>query len=823
MLLAIESQAMDAWFQVQSGDGKRGTMSGFRFCGNITLRKAIGFLLCFTFLVSSQATAALAQEATHLGTTHKVNLDMSSQAATATARHLSPTQQVNIQVGDTIQAVTAGSKLTPAELVAVHQILRSGTQSIQIGAQGAATGGTFTIGGRLSQHINSLVIPQGVTVIDNVARATTLNMTGNLVNNGTFYVVSTSAGAASTAVINAANIINGYAALLTTVLPGSGIAGIANPATHVNLVLNAVNNILNYGVISSSGSLTATAGGSIINALPSGVAGSAPIMRALNNVNLTSSNIINAGLIASTTANINLAAVNSSQLLLKNTAGALQALSGVINVHTPDYTGTSPISITGGDLLSKELNIFGDHGNVTVDVGSVSGAMNITGCGLRVNVESGDERIGRLVAYGDPLITDGGAGVVYIESSITTNGAPLSIISRGDIAAMAADCSIDTSSTTGAGGNILLAAGANWQMNNGVLTFNGASATGGGIILDFSNSHGATYPIAALDSRGGKGALSSNLSGGNITLVAYLGSGGPTSDLPGTILLPSDITVKTGGTGTGSSGNFLVIAGGAGELAHSVSLSLGSVDTTSVNAAGLSTGSGGNILLYTAAPTGSVSINAATGAIISSTLAPSTTYMNAAVQTGNLTTANGGNITILAGDNITTGGLSVFNANQTAYSGPGSSITLAAGITVPGGEITVSGIGSTPGTTNNAVWHTLGLTTSAQSFQVGLDLIQQLTNQASGSDPVASANEELNSGSTIPVEQLVPAGTTLYKLRPTGWGSPSPYTPYWFTYSDLQSLLSDPGQLNQIANKAGLPPNQVTGITSYDIFGSIEI
>lgn len=121
------------------------------------------------------------------------------------------------------------------------------------------------------------------------------------------------------------------------------MAGFNNFAS-LNLTLNAINNIINAGTITSGAGLTMTAGNSIVNALP-GVSAVSPIIQAINNVNLNATNIVNAGLIASSAANINVAAQLASAQVLQNlnissTSGTWQALAGVINIGNL-YPGSS--------------------------------------------------------------------------------------------------------------------------------------------------------------------------------------------------------------------------------------------------------------------------------------------------------------------------------------------------------------------------------------------------------------------------------------------------------------------------------------------------
>src|SRR5207302_646789 len=98
-----------------------------------------------------------------------------------------------------------------------------------------------------------------------VSMVNKLNLSGNLTNSGTLNVQPAANALAS---LSATNIINNYGATIHSTVP---------------LQLSAAMNVVNAGRISSAGSLTVTAGNSIINALPSGAAGSAPTMTAAGN------------------------------------------------------------------------------------------------------------------------------------------------------------------------------------------------------------------------------------------------------------------------------------------------------------------------------------------------------------------------------------------------------------------------------------------------------------------------------------------------------------------------------------------------------------
>ncbi len=192
-----------------------------------------------------------------------------------TAGHLLHNGSVTIDVGGISQTVNSKTELTPAEYLAVMEVASGGQQSVIIGTNGVATGGTIIINQHLSQQLASLVIPQGVTVID-ISRSGTLNLSGNITDAGKLYLESSNP-LLSAVTINASNIT----------VQGQGlISDVLTPAT-LNLNLDAANNINNSGTILSSGSVGLTAG---------------------------SGNIINAGSIIATKGNINIASSSANTI-----------------------------------------------------------------------------------------------------------------------------------------------------------------------------------------------------------------------------------------------------------------------------------------------------------------------------------------------------------------------------------------------------------------------------------------------------------------------------------------------------------------------------
>ena len=189
--------------------------------------------------------------------------------------------------------------------------------------------------------VGGMVQPNGV-----------VNVNGTLSNAGNLFLVSTSP-AVQTATLNANSIWNQPGATISTVIPQSGLNGYAasNFVSGLHLNIVALQSIFNAGTISSAGSLSATAGISIINApiqTAALTAIPAPVMQAMQNVNLQAPNIANSGLIASQLANISIANSINSNLIVNSLGGTIQALAGKI-----DITNALNTTLSGGRSFTE--------------------------------------------------------------------------------------------------------------------------------------------------------------------------------------------------------------------------------------------------------------------------------------------------------------------------------------------------------------------------------------------------------------------------------------------------------------------------------------
>ncbi len=498
-----------------------------------------------------QAPSSSVQTSSTPATQHprQVNLDLSSTAQSVTAGKLHNFQPTTIVVNGQKQIVTPTTMLTSAEAVALSQVLRTGAQSIIIGASGSATGGSMVITPRLAQHIASLTVPQGVTAIDVVRQGGGLNLSGNLTNAGTLYAV-TNNPAITSASINALNIYNQPGALLTTVLPSSGLAGFSNLVSNLSMQLNAINNIVNAGAITSAGNLNLTAGASIVNALPNGFSGSNPIIQAANNVNLQAANITNQGLIASQLSNLS---VNTASLI---NSGTIQALSGAVAIQNligntltvNNLTGTiaaknsllfetlgttfasdgrviskANLSVMGGSLSGDTVAFNSPDGHIAVQTDRISGGVEVSGGDLILGTQEGGLKVEKLALTGDPLIYSQDSGMALdlagFSTLFSTVGDDFVALSGGDITYSGLPTTIDATSSVASGGNVTLAAG---------VTFNCPNCTAPPPSSIPCSDCSSEYTITGVSSSGGNINLS-NVSlltnGGTVSVEAHAHTG----------------------------------------------------------------------------------------------------------------------------------------------------------------------------------------------------------------------------------------------------------------------------------------------------------
>jgi hypothetical protein len=548
--------------------------------------------------------------------TTAADLDLASANQNFSAGQLANFKSITIQVGDYKEVVLLNSKLTAAEVVAAQQIITTGKQTIQIGAQGTATGGSITLNKNLLSAIDnsvggslgSLTVPQGVKLVDAVS---TLSLSGELANYGSILTAAASRGATDT--ISAGTILNATGGSIASYAGGGGLNGASSS-------LNAATSLTNNGSISSTGNLNITA--PVVNNNFSSGSGAgaapAPTITAQHNVNLNTQSI--------------------------NNEGSISALSGNINIASKN----ADLNLAGGNYLSKQLNLDAGTGNITVNVDEVTGVVNASGNCVHMDTSTPNLLLGSINALGDPLVANNGSDITITGTGFgPTNGADLTLVSTGNILGGKGNKGLDTSSKTGAGGNLTLVAGAAFtgDANTGV-TVTGAS-TGGGII-DLSGTTAGTGAVTTIKTGGAAGQNS-----GDVTIVAFAG----TSSGTGTINV-SKTTIDTSAKTGGNAGDVTII--GTGQVMGLF---------TGINAGAIT---GNNILVTTGTPSAGAGVSYdSTGKNTSGSFTAGTPVdTNLTVGTIKAT----GDVSISAGQYVTVGAITSSPATAT------NTVTVSAGL-----------------------------------------------------------------------------------------------------------------------------------------------
>lgn len=600
------------------------------------------------------------------GGTRQLNLDLSSTVNSVMA----PNRPVSITVGGSTFQATPGSMITPAQRAAMFQVMRTGQQSLVIGADGNAIGGSLSIGSRMAANLSNLVIPQGVTAITNAALGN-LNITGNLTNIGTLLAISSNSSTTSTSIL-ANNIFNSG---LISSLPNALTATQAI-VTHLDLNLIAHQSIINTGQILSSGAASLVAGTAITNTTS---ASQSALIQALGSINLSAGAgaFVNSGVINSIAGNINFNAPTTQNILVNNLNGTLQALGGSINVRDASYSALASLSIQNGNLSAQAFNLNSGYGNVQVSVDRADGVFNIVAGNAVVAAATNELVLGSIKTSADPAFYNT-LGDVTINGDLQFNGADLAIVAAGNVLTGPGAGKIDTSSTTGNAGAIRIIAGAKFtasdtvvppapdqvqpvvpDVNDFTITLNITGASDSGGKIDLSSGSPITLFTSSTSGPSGQNA-------GNVALVAF---GGKNAD-SGTITLPANLTIEAGAASVAyQSGDVAILAGAAVPAGtSSMPVSLGNGVNGSVDTRG---GTGGGITIQYAQP----EISAGGLTITGGTLTGGHFFGGAGagpvgtVATGDITVSTPSGLTIISSSSIEIGNIKTNGANLAVVSG----------------------------------------------------------------------------------------------------------------------------------------------------------
>jgi len=428
--------------------------------------------------------------------------------------------------------LSAGSQVTAAEYIAVKQVLMNGTQSIALDETGRATGGSLDLSQITAKNdrmrADDLSVPVNVTAYGDFAKGSTFQLLGDLDNAGTVFVHS-SRRSGSSGVISADNIRNEANGLITA---------------EVDLVLKAEHSISNLGTISGS-----------------------------TNIELNASTIVNHGSVSSETGSITLSA--NEALTIDNRGGTLKAMNGAVNLRDRSFNEEFATYIVGGDLISKEVNVFTGQGTADIYVDELTGTLNQKGLASHVFAKTEVLTLGKICLDGDPTYQNS-TGSIVINGNITV-GEALTLIADADITNSIPV--VVTAGSSAQGFNITLIAGADITSGTPDITvigpippavpgtpttISGMAGTGGNVLLGVNELSPVT--INARPTSG------NNNNGGNVLVAAFDNAGaGGRIDM-------SFATINSGGRGSGTNGDVTLIAGGT--AVNGFTMIVGAIDAS---------------------------------------------------------------------------------------------------------------------------------------------------------------------------------------------------------------------------------------------------
>jgi hypothetical protein len=586
-------------------------------------------------------------------------------------------KQLTINVGGVEQSFKPGSMVTAGEYVALQQVAGHSAQGIVLSSTGAAVGGYFSLNAADKGAVSGIVVPASVSALDFTSKNSALTFTGDLTNYGSIYAISAGSKTA-TGAISAMEIINETGATISTSLPTSLVGAVGhslNPNGTVNLTLNSSGDIVNAGTVTSSGALT---------------------------LNIGSGNLTNNGLIASTGASINIGAPSANtDINISAKGGSLQALQGNINVRDASYSGTANINLVGGNYSAQNINLNSGTGAVTGSIGQTNGNLNTDAGAAHLFADTTVLTLGNNKISGDPTFVS--SNDIVINGPVTA-AESISIIAQDNIT-VGSGAQASVSTTGGTDADITLIAGATITniagLPIGTPIPTGGSALGPGqtAVLDAFTSgasgHGGFIDLATNNLKSSGSIIDASASNGNVTLAAFQNTSASGGTANGYILLPTGVTsINTAGDGTGNQGNVTIIAGGVN--AANTAISMGAISTNNGGSINVSTSQPvSNSLVYASdgTHTGSLSagaISSSVGKVVVGDLTAAGTNVSSFGQTG----IAGGNITIIANGDVTTGNISSRGGNG----GSGAAAAIGTGGNGgnggAGGNVNISTTGS---------------------------------------------------------------------------------------------------------------------------------
>ncbi len=648
-----------------------------------------------------------------------------------------------------------------------------------------------------SQPLN---VQSGQTVVIDFGSSGSLALPGNFSNSGTVYLVSSSANH-TTGTLSATNITNLPGAVLTSVLPAGGIAGLPNLLPSFSFTLNAINSIVNQGTIASSGNLSMIAGGSIVNQANAvmsaiqnlnlssyaGIANSGNISALIGNINIDTANLHNTALISALAGNLNLTNSLRPELglsVVQEIAGSMQALPGTITAQTLDQALKQPITIAGGSLLAQETVLNAGEGSLKLEINDLRGPLSVHAGTASLSVNNGTNgfTLKELTVTGDPNLIYTGVGP-FFAAGFNSLGGQVNIDTSSDLISGSITFTgpiLTAPVGAGNGGDVTLKAGTTITTN--LINTTGQAGSSGGNVDIRANGSITTGQVLSMGSQAGA-------PGGNVSIVS---TGGNITTL--------DISTSST-VANGRAGNIYLVGG-------TVTTNNVSAESPVIGAGSL----GGNVVIFAKG-------DLSTGNVSSAARIPANILLTAGTSgTGSLTAGNltafgltgAASITLVSPNNITIGSASV---GSTA--GQQGQLVAIAG-----------------GGASNATLSTGTLTGAGSGASIGSHMILiNLSGSVSTTDIITSTTGAATTGGDISITARDTISTGNLTLNAPGVGSFG--GDVWLSAGAAAGTAVSTGTINTtggagrgqifVLNKAGATTNlgSITGgAKAADFFGT---
>ncbi len=724
---------------------------------------------------------------------------LSTASEMPAATLLAPGSTIEILQGTDLVPIAHLDSVTAGQYIAVLQVRDTGAQPLVLSSDldklGVAIGGSFSITAELATKMAGLVIPADVTALHNASDVDSLDFHGDLVNFGSYLLFSSNATISSVQLL-AENVVNHPEALITTVLPGVLPPGVVSASASLTLNIEAVGDVFNSGLLSSSGHLSITAGGAIVNALPTGAIALPPAILAAEDLSLSAPVVLNLGHMQSILGNVdlsvnelanlsilesllgNVSIQNSTGRLLNinNLLGTIAAsnlltftMTPVIDAFSADQQSPA-IALFGGALVGQSVQFVNPSGAVSVNTSLIEGEVSTISDHLNLIVGTGTLKLASTAVDGDQFIANYGGdveltGLFSPVATHSTDGGELFVLAFGSIFTPETLVGQLDSIGSNVAGNITVGAGVQFTLNGDLpQTFmQDLASTCLQCLPAFSvttiGSASGTISLPSLTVASGGAEL--NLFAAKDIVVAQVTSAGGTAFDSGPIQVIAGLaglgsllidTVNASATAAGK-------AGGSVELAAAEAILVsGIIDTSSAGS------SGGDVRLE--ANAGSVAVNflgpSAATAVSTGSLAGAGNKAGNVSITSRLAvvTVNGG-ISASAGGQAGAGDINIEGDNvaalgaltTTALNGDGGAIVIASQNSVAVADLIASGGLGSSGGSGGLIVITAGISGSGDANTGNLVTTGSgsgnsgglLITQAPGAVTIASIN---TSGST---------------------------------------------------------------------------